>query len=82
MTSPFKPLAKASFRFWTKLSLTRLHFDFGKKVGQDFINFGFFQGFIPLLGYYSGKGLSSWIEDYAPWIAFILLLFIGGKNDL
>ncbi len=44
--------------------------------------FGFFQGFIPLLGYYSGKGLSSWIEDYAPWIAFILLLFIGGKNDL
>ena len=41
--------------------------------------FGFFQGFMPLLGYYSGKGLSSWIEDYAPWIAFILLVFIGGK---
>ena len=43
------------------------------------IYFGFFQGFMPILGYYSGKGLSSWIEDYAPWIAFILLLFIGGK---
>lgn len=40
--------------------------------------FGFFQGFMPLLGYYSGKGLSSRIEDYAPWIAFILLVFIGG----
>lgn len=43
------------------------------------IYFGFFQGFMPILGYFSGKGLSSWIEDYAPWIAFILLVLIGGK---
>lgn len=43
------------------------------------IYFGFFQGFMPILGYFSGKGLSSWIEDYAPWIAFFLLVFIGCK---
>ncbi len=43
------------------------------------IYLGFFQGFMPILGYFSGKGLSSWIEDYAPWIAFFLLVFIGCK---
>jgi len=43
------------------------------------IYFGFFQGFMPLIGYYSGQGLSTWVEAYAPWIAFILLMFIGSK---
>jgi len=41
--------------------------------------FGFFQGVMPLFGYFSGKGISSWVNDYAPWIAFALLIFIGGK---
>lgn len=41
--------------------------------------FGFFQGVMPVIGYLSGSGLSPWIDDYAPWIAFILLVFIGGK---
>lgn len=43
------------------------------------IYFGLFQGLMPLFGYLAGQGLSGWIESYAPWLAFILLLLIGGK---
>ncbi len=41
--------------------------------------FGVFQGLMPFIGYLAGKGVLGWIESYAPWVAFILLLFIGGK---
>lgn len=41
--------------------------------------FGVFQGVMPLIGYLGGKGVLGWVEAYAPWIAFILLVFIGGK---
>lgn len=43
------------------------------------IYFGLFQGVMPLFGYFSGKGVSNWVDDYAPWIAFMLLVFIGAK---
>lgn len=41
--------------------------------------FGIFQGLMPLIGYGFGVGVFVWIEEYAPWIAFTLLAFIGGK---
>ncbi|GLQ29993.1 manganese efflux pump MntP [Litoribrevibacter albus] len=41
--------------------------------------FGVFQGVMPLIGYLGGQGVLGWVEAYAPWIAFALLLFIGGK---
>lgn len=41
--------------------------------------FGLFQGLMPLIGYLGGRGVFGWIEAYAPWIAFALLAFIGGK---
>ncbi len=41
--------------------------------------FGIFQGLMPLIGYLGGKGVLGWIEDYAHWIAFLLLVLIGGK---
>jgi manganese efflux pump family protein len=41
--------------------------------------FGFFQGFMPFLGYWAGKGLLSWIASYAPWIACVLLTVMGIK---
>ncbi|PCI58384.1 MAG: manganese efflux pump MntP [Gammaproteobacteria bacterium] len=41
--------------------------------------FGLFQGLMPLIGYLGGMGVLGWIEDYARWIAFFLLLLIGGK---
>ncbi len=43
------------------------------------IYFGAFQGLMPLIGYAGGLGVFGWIESFAPWIAFILLLIIGLK---
>ena len=43
------------------------------------VYFGFFQGVMPLIGYMGGRGVLGWVEAYAPWIAFGLLLLIGGK---
>ena len=41
--------------------------------------FGLFQGGMPLIGYYAGTLYSDFFNRYAPWIALILLAFIGGK---
>ncbi|EWH08045.1 hypothetical protein DS2_19366 [Catenovulum agarivorans DS-2] len=43
------------------------------------VYFGLFQGLMPLIGYFGGKGVIGWVESYAHWIAFSLLLLIGGK---
>jgi len=43
------------------------------------IYFGSFQALMPLIGYLGGKGVLSWIEAFAPWVAFGLLALIGGK---
>jgi manganese efflux pump family protein len=41
--------------------------------------FGLFQGLMPLIGYFAGKGILGWVEAYANWLAFFLLLIIGAK---
>ena len=41
--------------------------------------FGIFQALMPLIGYLGGKGVLGWVEDYAHWVAFLLLMLIGGK---
>lgn len=43
------------------------------------VYFGIFQGVMPLFGYLVGSSVLGWVEVYAPWIAFLLLAFIGGK---
>ena len=43
------------------------------------IYFGLFQALMPLIGYIGGIGVLGWVKAYAPLIAFILLLLIGGK---
>lgn len=43
------------------------------------IYFGLLQGLMPLIGFMAGKGVLGWIEEYAAWVAFLLLLLIGGK---
>ncbi|OUR77396.1 manganese efflux pump MntP [Colwellia psychrerythraea] len=43
------------------------------------LSFGFFQGVMPIIGYLGGKGIVGWVESYTPWIAFLLLFFIGAK---
>ena len=41
--------------------------------------FGFFQGFMTFLGWYGGSAFNAWIEAFDHWVAFVLLIFIGGK---
>lgn len=41
--------------------------------------FGAFQGIMPFIGWSIGIGFSEYIEKIDHWIAFILLLLIGGK---
>ena len=55
-----------------KKNLTRLALRSG-------LYFGIFQALMPLIGYLGGKGVLSWVESYAPWVAFVLLALVGGK---
>lgn len=48
-------------------------------AAQAAIYFGLFQALMPLIGFFGGKGVFGWVEAYAHWIAFSLLLLIGGK---
>lgn len=41
--------------------------------------FGFFQFAMPLIGYFLGASVQSYIEGFDHWIAFVLLAAIGGK---
>ena len=41
--------------------------------------FGFFQALMPLFGYLASIGLDTFITSIDHWIAFILLIIIGGK---
>ena len=41
--------------------------------------FGSFQGIMPLIGYLVGSRFEKLISVVAPWVAFILLSFIGGN---
>jgi putative Mn2+ efflux pump MntP len=43
------------------------------------IYFGLFQALMPMIGFLGGKGVLGWVEEYAHWIAFFLLMLIGGK---
>ncbi len=43
------------------------------------IYFGLFQALMPFIGYFGGKGVLGWVENYAHWIAFFLLITVGGK---
>lgn len=41
--------------------------------------FGFFQAGMPLIGYFVGHAFIDYIEPFIPWIALILLGFLGIK---
>lgn len=43
------------------------------------LTFGLFQALMPLIGFYVGMALIGYIDSFDHWIAFILLLIIGGK---
>lgn len=41
--------------------------------------FGGFQALMPLVGWFVGAQFAHFVTAYAPWIAFALLAFVGGK---
>lgn len=41
--------------------------------------FGFFQGAMPLIGFFAGVAFSEYVREFDHWIAFVLLVFLGGK---
>lgn len=42
-------------------------------------HFGLFQALMPLLGYFLGVSFVTYVQAFAHWIAFALLLFVGGR---
>ena len=44
--------------------------------------FGFFQFAMPVIGWYLGLSVREYMESWDHWIAFVLLVFIGGKMAL
>jgi putative Mn2+ efflux pump MntP len=44
--------------------------------------FGLFQFFMPVVGWFSGNSLASYISAFDHWVVFALLSFIGGKMAL
>ena len=49
------------------------------KAGIVGLYFGVFQALMPAIGYFLGKQFEEYIVSVDHWIAFVLLLFIGGK---
>ena len=43
------------------------------------LSFGFFQFLMPVIGWYLGASVRSYIETWDHWLAFVLLVFVGGK---
>jgi len=58
------------------LSSTENHIRLGLRLAMTF---GFFQSGMTLLGYFAGNSFKSLIESFDHWVAFALLLIIGGK---
>jgi putative Mn2+ efflux pump MntP len=56
--------------------IRQLHLRYAMRVA---VFFGFFQAFMPVLGWISGFTIREYIQAFDHWIAFGLLAFIGGK---
>ena len=50
-----------------------------RHAGMIALAFGFFQGMMPLIGWFLGKQFEQYITPIDHWIAFVLLGYIGGK---
>ena len=80
VSSPFNPL---------KMEMDAFAVAICKGLGMRRINyrhtfiialfFGGFQALMPFLGWLLGSRFAQYITRYDHWIAFVLLLFIGGK---
>lgn len=58
------------------LNMSKINY---KNAGIIALFFGTFQGFMPLIGYFLGTRFQRYIQSIDHWIAFGLLVFIGGQ---
>ncbi len=56
------------------LSMPKMNWRHAILIG---LYFGFFQAFMPLVGYFLGIGFQGIIESFDHWVAFVLLVLIG-----
>ncbi len=42
-------------------------------------HFGFFQALMPVLGWWAGLTVRTWIQTYDHWLAFVLLALVGAR---
>jgi putative Mn2+ efflux pump MntP len=58
---------------------TGIRFCSPRQVFRLSFHFGLFQFMMPLVGWMLGRHVLSWTQRVGPWIAFVVLLTIGGK---
>lgn len=51
----------------------------GRQVFRFAFHFGLFQAMMPILGWLAGRSVAGLIQSWDHWVAFALLLLIGGK---
>lgn len=71
-------LSMDSFAVCISQGMCRQRFDTIRATKVAFV-FGFFQAFMPLIGFALGLGFSKWIVSLDHWMAFVILGIIGGK---
>jgi manganese efflux pump family protein len=52
----------------------------GRQVFRFAFHFGLFQALMPVLGWFAGRSFAGWITSWDHWLAFALLVLIGGKG--
>ena len=51
----------------------------GRQIFRFAFHFGLFQAAMPIVGWFAGRGIRDYIERWDHWVAFVLLLLVGGK---
>ncbi len=71
-------LSMDSFAVSVGCGLTEQKISFRNAAKISF-SLAFFQGVLPVFGWFMGTRIREYVEAVDHWIAFILLLFLGGK---
>ena len=74
-------LAMDAFAVSLGIGTTRQAKD-GRAVFRLSFHFGFFQGFMTLLGWLLGSSVANLIANFDHWVAFALLAWVGGRMVL
>ena len=71
-------LAMDTFAVATATSVT-LRKVTGRQIFRFAFHFGLFQAAMPVIGWFAGRSVYSYIAGWDHWLAFGLLSFVGGK---